>query len=188
LAVIEFPSEVLEDVVDEGAAGSSELSPKTYVADLVLHELTLGVLDELMRPTELTYLELLKLSLVTHALRQYGFNMRPMPSGPYLSSRQRRQVLECMREGLEGDLSVSTLADVAGTSVAHFARAFRRTFREPPHRLILRWRLERAVRFILVEGSSFAEAACAAGFYDQAHMTNVMRRHFGLSPRHLLSR
>lgn len=69
-----------------------------------------------------------------------------------------------------------------GLSEAYFARAFRATFQEPPHRLVLRWRLERAARLITKTGCSLADAATAAGFCDQAHLTNAMRRHFGKTP------
>lgn len=44
------------------------------------------------------------------------------------------------------------------------------------------WRkLERSARE-LVSGASFAEAALAGGFSDQAHFTRAMRRMFGLTP------
>ena len=188
LAVIEFPSTVIDEILEEGApAPLEQLSPETYVADRLAHELTLNIVEELINPTERVYAELLRLNLITHILERYGPRRidRSPPSG-CLSASQGRQVLDCIRGDIEGKLSVSTLAQVAGMSVAHFARAFRRTFRETPHRLILRWRLERAVRLILRGGLSLAEAASAAGFYDQAHMTNVMRRHFDMKPGDLL--
>jgi AraC family transcriptional regulator len=91
-----------------------------------------------------------------------------------------------MQENLDGRLSVSALAHLAGLSEAHFARAFRATFNEPPHRLVLRWRMERAARLIRLEGLSLAEAAAASGFCDQSHFTNAVRRHYGKSPGSLL--
>ena len=77
---------------------------------------------------------------------------------------------------------MAALAAEAGLSDAHFARAFRTTFGEPPHRLVLRWRLERAERLIARAGLAPAEAALAAGFHDQSHLTNTMRRHLGTTP------
>lgn len=93
-----------------------------------------------------------------------------------------------MHANLDKRLSIAALAREAGLSDAHFARAFRATFNEAPHRVILRWRLERAARLVTKRGCSLAEAATAAGFCDQAHFTNAMRRHFGESPGTLMRR
>jgi AraC-like DNA-binding protein len=53
--------------------------------------------------------------------------------------------------------------------------------------MILRWRLERVVRLIRLERLSLADASFASGFFDQSHMTNATRRHFGASPAALLT-
>jgi excisionase family DNA binding protein len=91
-----------------------------------------------------------------------------------------------MHANLDARLSVSALAKVAGLSDAHFARAFRATSGEPPHKLVLRWRLERAAKLVAGKGVSLAEAAVAVGFCDQAHFTNATRRQFGAPPASLL--
>lgn len=190
LAVLEFPSTLIDEILEDSSVDPSEqLLPKTYVPDPIAHELTVGIVEELINPTERVYAEFLRISLITHVLRHHGSHPmnRIRPPGR-LSGRQARQVLECIHDGMEGELSITALAQVAGMSVSLFARAFRRTFRETPHHLILHWRLERAARLILMQRLSLADAASAAGFYDQAHMTNVMRRHFGLTPSQLLSR
>jgi AraC-like DNA-binding protein len=63
-----------------------------------------------------------------------------------LSSIQAKHVLEYMHVNLDGHLSISELARESGLSDDSSAKAFRATFNEPPHRLILRFRLERAAR------------------------------------------
>jgi AraC family transcriptional regulator len=62
---------------------------------------------------------------------------------------------------------------------------YRATFDEPPHRIILRLHLMQAVQLVTSRRLILAEAAVTAGFYDQAHFTSAVRRHFGVTPRRL---
>ncbi|HZZ79424.1 MAG TPA: AraC family transcriptional regulator [Gemmataceae bacterium] len=188
LALLEFSPRLLDRLLDgRRPAASEQLVPRTNVQDPIASNLTLAILAELSRPTERLYGELLCLALAVHLLREYGrtdvgaarFNGR-------LSTGQARRVLDYMHTHLDSHLSVSELAHVAGLSDAYFARAFRATFNESPHQLVLRWRLQRAARLVRNDGFSLAEAAIAAGFCDQAHFTNAMRKHFGNSPGSLL--
>jgi AraC-like DNA-binding protein len=42
-----------------------------------------------------------------------------------------------------------------------------------------------AVQLVTSRRLILAEAAVTAGFYDQAHFTGAVRRHFGVTPRRL---
>ena len=61
------------------------------------------------------------------------------------------------------------------------ARQFRATFGVSPYRFMTLRRLDIAKRQIR-QGSPLADAAFAAGFADQSHMTRQFRTAFGLSP------
>jgi AraC family transcriptional regulator len=50
-----------------------------------------------------------------------------------LAGWQKKRVVEYVEEHLSEDVLLSTLADVAGLSAFHFARAFKKTFGLPPH-------------------------------------------------------
>jgi AraC family transcriptional regulator len=188
LMTFELSSNLMERLLEGcGPAPSEQLIERRCIRDEVVYGIALRVAEELAAPTEPLYGETLGLSLAVHMLAQYGRVGTPAPHfRPRLSPVQARRVIECMRANLNGRLSVSELARQAGLSDAHFARAFRATFAQPPHRLVVLWRLQRAVRLVSKEGISLAEAAVAAGFCDQAHLTRAMRRHFGLTPRSLL--
>ena len=55
----------------------------------------------------------------------------------------------------------------------------------PPHPYLTGRRVELARRLLLA-GQRPAEAAVAAGFYDQAHLTRHFRRYLGVSPARYL--
>jgi AraC-like DNA-binding protein len=189
LTTFELSSALVERLLEGYApAPSEQLIERRCVHDAFAHDIALRVATELAMPTERLYGEMLCLALAAHALGQYGRRKAPARRlKGRLSPASGRRVLEYIRANMDGCLSISALARESGLSDAHFARAFRATFREPPHRLVLRWRLERAARLITKTGLSLAEAAVAAGFCDQAHLTNAMRQHFGRTPRALLN-
>ncbi|MCX5125621.1 AraC family transcriptional regulator [Streptomyces sp. NBC_00347] len=63
----------------------------------------------------------------------------------------------------------------------HLIRSFRQAFGLPPHAYLTGLRVAKARRLLLA-GMRPAEAAVAAGFYDQAHLTRHFGRHVGISP------
>lgn len=107
-------------------------------------------------------------------------------SGPTRERRLSREtlgrVLEFLEAHLDEDVSIESLANLAGLSAAHFSTLFRASTGEPPHRYHTRLRVERA-RLLIERGASAADAALAVGFYDQSHLARHMRRLFGINPK-----
>ena len=79
------------------------------------------------------------------------------------------------------DLSINELAACAGLSPFHFVRCFRRATGLPPHAWLTQLRLDHA-RALLGRGRSPADAAVAAGFYDQSHLIRHFKRTYGITP------
>ena len=102
-----------------------------------------------------------------------------------LSPKAMSRVVEFLQAHLADDVSVGDLARVAGLRPAHFTLLFRRSFGEPPHRHLVRARVEHA-RELLERGADPAEAALAVGFYDQSHLARHMRRLLGVTPGQII--
>jgi AraC-like DNA-binding protein len=78
-------------------------------------------------------------------------------------------------------LTLSDLAQESGLSRFKVLRSFARATGLTPHAYIVQRRINLARR--LIRGRMpLAEAAMAAGFADQSHMTRIFRRTFGISP------
>jgi AraC family transcriptional regulator len=180
---LEFSSALLSRLLDgrDSGAPPEQLIPRRNAADSVATALAHRMAAEMAAPTERLYGEMLCLAFAVHALQAYGRARVEVARGR-LTPHQARRVLDYMHAYLGDRISVAALAREVGLSEAHFARLFKATFGEPPHRLILRWRLQRAARLIRLEGFGLADAAVATGFYDQPHMTRAAQRHFGASP------
>ncbi|MFF5180163.1 helix-turn-helix transcriptional regulator [Micromonospora sp. NPDC000316] len=67
----------------------------------------------------------------------------------------------------------------------HLVRTFTDVHGVPPHSYLTGRRVE-LVRRLLLAGQRPADAAVAAGFFDQAHLTRHFRRYLGVSPARYL--
>jgi len=77
--------------------------------------------------------------------------------------------------------SLGELAALAGSSRWQLLRHFRHAYGLSPHEWLLQRRAERA-RGLISTGLPLADAAAAAGFADQSHMTRTFARLWGYSP------
>ncbi|OIK28099.1 hypothetical protein VT52_008085 [Streptomyces malaysiense] len=80
-------------------------------------------------------------------------------------------------------LDVPALARVAHVSPAHFARTFRATFGETPHRYLQRRRVERAMYLLRESDRSVTDIAFEVGFGSPGTFSRTFRGIVGSSPR-----
>ncbi|MDN3519414.1 AraC family transcriptional regulator [Aquisalimonas lutea] len=107
-----------------------------------------------------------------------------------MAQHASRRVIEYMQAHLAGPVSLHELAEVAGLSPYHFARAFRETHGMPPHRYLVHMRLEQAREMLSRTGLSVTEIAAACGYSPQ-HLVRCFRRYTGMTPsayRHTVRR
>lgn len=108
------------------------------------------------------------------------------PQAGRLGPAQRKRVTDLIHDQLASELSLTRLAEEAGLSPHHFVRVFKATFGTTPHRYVQRRRLEAAAAALQQRSTrSIADIALAHGFASQSHMTDLMRRHLGVTPRAL---
>ncbi|WP_157571070.1 helix-turn-helix domain-containing protein [Nocardioides insulae] len=100
--------------------------------------------------------------------------------------RQNRDLLrarDLMDREFARPLDVPTLAGAAHVSPAHFARIFKQTFGETPHRYLQRRRIERAMAMLRDTDTSVTEIAWAVGFGSLGTFSRTFRAVVGTSPR-----
>jgi AraC family transcriptional regulator len=109
-------------------------------------------------------------------------------------SRQLRwysERVEAVRQLLETSYAEShslfSLARSVGMSPFQFARIFSELTGLPPHRYLLRVRLDRASKMIL-DGKPITETCFDVGFSNLSHFTRSFHRRFGCTPSLLKSR
>jgi AraC family transcriptional regulator len=100
------------------------------------------------------------------------------PLTPLALARLRDYVAEHLGERI----LVTDLAKQAGLSSSRFAHAFSEKVGQSPHRFVLSMRLERATELLRHSRLSPADVAQTCGFASQQHLTNAMRRSWGITP------
>ncbi|PMS26381.1 AraC family transcriptional regulator [Paraburkholderia rhynchosiae] len=131
-----------------------------------------SVPDDLAR--EHVLLELLAHLLSAHATR----HAQALPShsvGPIARAKAR------IDDDPAAPLTLADLADEAGMSRFQLLRGFAHQVGLPPHAYRMQRRVVSA-RQLIARGASLADAALAAGFADQSHMTRAFVRLLGVTP------
>jgi AraC-like DNA-binding protein len=111
----------------------------------------------------------------------------PMPEAPDLSRgglspALKNRVCDFIEEHLGEKISLGALSAMAGLSPNHFARAFQQSVGVPPHRYLLRRRVEHVEQMLRETQLPLSQIAAAVGFADQSHLTRHFRRLTGMSP------
>jgi AraC family transcriptional regulator len=121
-------------------------------------------------------------TLVTHLVERSEAIQKPIKFVALPPWRLRR-VFEYVDAHLHEPLDLVALADAAGLSVRHFARAFREELGETPHRWLMARRLERATDMLKKNELPLAQIAEACGFAGQSHFTKVFKQLTGDTPK-----
>ena len=181
-----LPRAVL-DVVSDGKASSGDVlvKPGECVDDQVVRGLVVALnsaFAEPQRPNTL-FLDHVGWALAAHCAAKF-VECRPARDigKGCLAPWQERLAKEMIEARLGGDIRLSDLAVACRLSVTHFARAFRQSTSIPPHRWLVRRRIERVQNLLLNTNCPIADIALDCGFHDQSHLTTVFNRIVGTSP------
>jgi AraC-like DNA-binding protein len=123
------------------------------------------------------------MALATYVAHRYG-GMR-VPRRNYrggLAAWQERRTKELLSAHLSGGLALGDLAGACGLSVRHFTRAFHESTGMPPHKWLLRRRIERAQSLLRGSKLTLIDIAADCGFASQSHFGREFLKTMGLSP------
>ena len=98
-----------------------------------------------------------------------------------LAPWQERRAKEMITANL-GGMPLKGLAGECRLSMSHFSRAFHRSVGMPPHRWLMKRRIEVAKEKLHDGRMSLTDVAAACGFSDQSHLSRVFRQTVGVSP------
>jgi AraC-like DNA-binding protein len=107
----------------------------------------------------------------------------PASSVGGLTPRALQRIRDYIEEHLAENIELETLAEIAGLSKWHFARAFKQSVGTPPHFYLIQRRLERAQELLAETDLSLGQIALKSGFSDQSHFSRRFRMFVGVTPR-----
>lgn len=180
-----LPRAILDAVSNQCRSGDLVIKPGLCLGDPVIAGLVTALgpmFDGTDRPNTL-FLDHLGWALAAHCVSRFLERQRPTNDDRgKLAPWQLRLAQDMMATRLDGEIRLQELAGACGLSVKHFARAFRRSTAMPPHRWLMRRRIEHAQSLLLSTNSPTAQIALDCGFADQSHFTTAFRRMVGIPP------
>jgi AraC family transcriptional regulator len=180
------PRKGLDDIAADLGVGPVETYRVSMLEeDLVLSQLTKGILPHIGRPGWPYPLALDHLNLIlgAHLLQKYGgLRKPPTVSLGGLGPWQKRRATELLSENLSGRIRLSQVAQECGLSISHFARSFKASFGVSTHRWLVQRRIERSQDLLIHTRESLSDIAEQAGFADQAAFTRTFHQIVGVSP------
>jgi AraC-like DNA-binding protein len=118
------------------------------------------------------------------ALRAVGGKPRGRKRLDYRSAERARAFI---MEHLHMGITLEMLEQASGREQWSLSRDFRALYGTSPYRFVTLRRLD-CFRRLILGGFSLVDAALAAGFHDQSHMTRHFTRSYGVSPSRWLER
>ena len=180
------PRATLDSLSDDAGVPRAKRLYCVYgTPDPTLHHLTQTILPCLNRPEMFSqlFMDSFTLMICSHLVGRYAQTHEAFPQFKGgLAPWQKQRVVELLREHLDGELRLETLASACGISVSHFARSFRRSFGTSPHRYLTLRRVEIAKVLLAETNSSLVEIAAQTGFSDQAALTRTFASVVGATP------
>jgi AraC family transcriptional regulator len=188
------PGEFMNLVFDPGSLGRSldestdpttfELVPHFATQDLLVLQLglTLRKLLQQGQPDRL-YAEALTTTLALHLLQTYATHKPVLKTyNDGLARPQLQRVIDYIHSHLDTNLSLSTLAALAGMSAHYFSQLFKQSTGLAPHQYVVRCRVDRAKALLAQPDLTIADIAYQVGFAHQSHLNRHFKRRLGTTP------
>jgi AraC family transcriptional regulator len=99
-----------------------------------------------------------------------------------LPAYRLRRVTQYIQENLPHQLRLAELSALVNMSPYHFARLFKRSTGVPPHRFLVRCRIDQARVLLGARTTPIAEVSRLVGFRTPSHFTTTFRRITGTTP------
>jgi AraC family transcriptional regulator len=172
--------------LESGLSESTQIQHQAFFVDPTLLHVAQLLREEMLNEglSGNLFVESLRNLLAIHLLRHHReihqtINLKETR----LSLSQLHQVKEYIEEHLSEDLTIVNLAAIALMSEFHFARAFKATIGQSPHRYVIQRRIEHAKVLLSVTQLAIAEIAYRVGISNQSHFTAQFRKIVGATPK-----
>ncbi len=100
-----------------------------------------------------------------------------------LRSSEIKPVLEYIELHYAEELSLDTLAEIAGMNARYFCKVFYLATRDTPMNYVNQYRVERAAFLLESTNLSVTQIAADCGFWDSSYFTKVFKKFRGTTPK-----
>jgi len=163
---------------------SVEVIPQFLTRDIVLERIAHQLLRESLWPQPESRLRSVTLAqeLAEHLLAAHSNLGRLRHSRPHVMAPAKlKRAKDFVQANLEREISLEALAEAAGMSLFHFAKAFKSETGCSPYRYVTQQRVLKARTLLHNPALSIAAVAKAVGF-THSHFAFVFARYTGMPP------
>lgn len=160
------------------ALAANQFTADRQVMDLVRKMLNAETLAGSLAPN---FCDNLITALVAYLLEHYSKPTARQEQSS-LSGSRLRKVLAHMANNVSDDIANAALAELCGMSESHFSREFHRAIGLPPHRYMMKLRLEQARTALVAANTRIVDIAFECGFYDASHFSRAFAQYYGMPP------
>jgi AraC family transcriptional regulator len=133
--------------------------------------------------TNLLYADTLALCMAMRLLHTNDPRAKAASTRGGLSPLQLRRITDYLTEHMSVNVTLAELASIAELSPFHFARAFKQSTGQPPHRYQIFLRIEKARELLDATTLSVADVAAQLGYDDPSYFARLFVREFGMAPQ-----
>jgi len=166
--------------------GRVELIPHFQFRDGLLQQLVYSLNAEFEQdiPPDFVYIESLTHASIAHLIKKYSVaGLKQSNANQGLSPRKLALVMNYINDHLGETLSLEAIAKVAEISPSHFMTRFKQSTGLAPHQYVMAQRIEKAKVLLTQSRLPISDIAVQIGFADQSHLTRLLRRYTGMTPK-----
>lgn len=184
--LVVFSPEAVESALSRAPIGRRpQIRSQLQAEDQMLQAVATGLVEEAVRgwPKGAGYAAWFAETLLSRIVETCTEAEADAISGARgLSPRQLARALEMIEKGIDGEVSLPSIAQAAGLSRFHFARAFKRSIGVSPIKHLINRRLDRACQMLRAGEVSVIDVSLACGYDNTSNFTRAFKGRYGVSP------
>jgi AraC family transcriptional regulator len=186
VALVFLRGDVFERAIAEGAGrggGAVEIAPEFAIRDLVLERIAHQLLKEISEPGPASRLltDELAEELAGHLIFAHSNVPQRQGRAHAIAPGKLKRAVDFMLSNMGSEPSLADVANAAGMSLFHFAKAFKQATGQAPHQYLTAQRMLQARALLHERKLSVGQVAGLVGL-SHSHFTVVFRRQMGMTP------